>query len=549
MKVEHDLIHDRAVPKSDSLESTTDHAQVPHASLSCLWLALSVTDLCLLPHTLVSINDGPALIRGGSGAGAVQKVWRANQAAEAIGIRQGMSVSAAHALAAGELRVFEREQALEKKYLDKLAVFTLRYSSQVSLLAPETVLIEILGSLKLFGGLKSFLKAFQSGLDARLGQRGVRYAFAVAPNPRAAYCLAQTKPGCLVLDPARLASALSQVPVSCLELSKREQEDLNRIGVRYLGQCRRLPRGGFSKRFSPSLMRQLDQIFGRSPDPREAVSLPAHFREDLDLPSEGFDQGLLVEGAALLLTELADYLSARCAVTSRLSWSLQTKQQALLTFDLVVAEPGCPNGSTHAEWVSLFSHHLERLQRDGHIDIQLKSKIEGMCLTVDEIRPNESQPKSLFSFVAEDDESIRYDWKITLDRLASRLGEESVKFLAVELDHRPERSWRYQSRHVARAHNKVSSEATVLLSKVPRPTWLVPKPQLLQTTPDGRPVWGGPLTLLTMRERIESGWWQGEDCTRDYYWAINRYGQRCWVFRLLRRQPQASRWYLHGLEG
>jgi len=32
-------------------------------------------------------------------------------------------------------------------------------------------------------------------------------------------------------------------------------------------------------------------------------------------------------------------------------------------------------------------------------------------------------------------------------------------------------------------------------------------------------------------ERIESGWWDGEDVRRDYYLVETRNGQRGWAFR------------------
>jgi protein ImuB len=44
-------------------------------------------------------------------------------------------------------------------------------------------------------------------------------------------------------------------------------------------------------------------------------------------------------------------------------------------------------------------------------------------------------------------------------------------------------------------------------------------------------------------ERIESGWWDGDDVQRDYYVVRMPSGPDLWVFRDLRD----SQWYLHGL--
>ena len=45
-------------------------------------------------------------------------------------------------------------------------------------------------------------------------------------------------------------------------------------------------------------------------------------------------------------------------------------------------------------------------------------------------------------------------------------------------------------------------------------------------------------------ERIEAGWWDGDEVRRDYYVAINARGEAFWIFRE-HRDPAA--WYLHGV--
>ena len=74
--------------------------------------------------------------------------------------------------------------------------------------------------------------------------------------------------------------------------------------------------------------------------------------------------------------------------------------------------------------------------------------------------------------------------------------------------------------------------------------WLLPQPLRLPVR-GHRPWYEGPLRLLTRRQRIETGWWDGGDVRRDYYVATSPGGLRLWVF-----EDQRSRgWYLHGLFG
>ena len=52
----------------------------------------------------------------------------------------------------------------------------------------------------------------------------------------------------------------------------------------------------------------------------------------------------------------------------------------------------------------------------------------------------------------------------------------------------------------------------------------------------------GPLTLVAGPERIESGWWDGNDVRRDYFIARTPRDALLWVF-----QERQSGWYLHGV--
>jgi protein ImuB len=54
----------------------------------------------------------------------------------------------------------------------------------------------------------------------------------------------------------------------------------------------------------------------------------------------------------------------------------------------------------------------------------------------------------------------------------------------------------------------------------------------------------GGLEMLAGPERIEAGWWDGEEVSRDYYVAANPQGETFWVFR---EHHGAQAWYLHGV--
>jgi protein ImuB len=65
--------------------------------------------------------------------------------------------------------------------------------------------------------------------------------------------------------------------------------------------------------------------------------------------------------------------------------------------------------------------------------------------------------------------------------------------------------------------------------------WLLPKPIPLR---DRAPK------IVSGPERIESGWWDGREASRDYYVLETSVGQRAWAFR-----PAGAMdgpWLLHG---
>jgi protein ImuB len=87
-----------------------------------------------------------------------------------------------------------------------------------------------------------------------------------------------------------------------------------------------------------------------------------------------------------------------------------------------------------------------------------------------------------------------------------------------------------------------------------RPLWLLPSPEPLEQQ-RGRPCRCGPLELLQGPERIESGWWDGADISRDYYRARDSRGALLWIYRVFpgqlpaRSSHGAHRWFLHGIFG
>jgi protein ImuB len=78
-----------------------------------------------------------------------------------------------------------------------------------------------------------------------------------------------------------------------------------------------------------------------------------------------------------------------------------------------------------------------------------------------------------------------------------------------------------------------------------RPLWLLAAPQPLAQVA-GSPHYDGPLSLLSGPERIESGWWDGADVSRDYFVARNPAQSLLWIYH---EHSAPTAWYLHGFFG
>jgi protein ImuB len=123
--------------------------------------------------------------------------------------------------------------------------------------------------------------------------------------------------------------------------------------------------------------------------------------------------------------------------------------------------------------------------------------------------------------------------KVLLERLRERFGADAVFGLRTVAEHRPEKSWAREVELERRARHADAQGQ-------PRPLWLFEQPIALPPE-----VQRASLRLDAGPERIESGWWDGQDVSRDYYTAISTRGQRLWVFRDRRTRS----WFVHGLFG
>lgn len=492
-----------------------------------LWLCLDLPFLPLELRTRANPGSAPAVI--GEGTGSASYVLLANEAAMQCGIRPGLSLSAAYALASS-LKVFPPDPVAERSALERVAAWAGKFTSTVSVVedsarngrAAFTLLLEIGGSLGLFGGLERLRHAVRTDIT----ELGYHAVLSVAPTPLAAMWFARGGDEKPVLDLPTLAGRLFPLSIDCLDLAPDQHALLREIGLVNVGDCLRLPRAGLAQRLGTEFVRAIDRAFGRIPDPRKAYVAPACFNASFTLPSSvEHTEGVLFPLNRLLL-ELAGFLTARVAGVQRLHLHLRHPRQPATSIEL-----GLVRASRDAR-------HLADLFRERLGRLELPEPVEEITLSAPALLPLPAADVDCFKTR----HASHGTMSELVERLSARLGREVVRGLTLVADHRPERAWRYTEPDPGQTQPPLPS---VLFSVPERPLWLLPAPIALSIR-DGQPWLDGTLTLAPDRERIESGWWEGTDVRRDYRIAHDREGARFWIYRELGKNKNEN-WWLQGV--
>jgi len=430
-------------------------------------------------------------------------------------VRLGAHVSEAYALI-HTLRVQPRDPAAEQGALAQLAAWSGQYTSFVSIVPPNALLLEIEGSRNLFGSYERLAASLRQGLKGL----GYSASIAITPTPLGATWLARCGREVCVTDHAALFGVLAKLPLTCLDLDAEGESLLRGLGLTTLVDCLRLPRDGIARRVGPHILELLDRAFGRKPDPRPAFIPPENFSARLTLPAPVTTRDALLFPLHRLLLELAGFLFARGSGAAALTITLHAgRHSPSLRLSLTLVAP------------SRDAQHLTDLVRERLERITLKAPVEEVLLQIEALLPLAPQPADFFAG-AQPPDALRAQ---LVERLQARLGRDAVRGTATHTDHRPEYAWRYVE----------AGSPIVAIANSHRPVWLLPEPMALEIR-EGAPYWDGALALEAGQERIESGWWDGADIGRDYFIARDTHGRRLWVFREL---SAPGRWFLHGMFG
>ena len=475
-----------------------------------LWLALRFASLPLEIYARAACASDPLAVV--SRAGSRSEIIACNDIARTRGVRPGMAPPAASALAS-DLRLVARDIAAESAALERIAAWAIQFTPAVSIAGSGEVLLEIAGSLAIFGGLKRLWHEVSKGLRAL----GYAASIAYAPTPLAAQWLARAGLAIRLRHDDALQIGLGQLPLGVMHASDEALALLQNVGAKTINDCLALPREGVARRIGQALLGDLDRAFGKLPDPRPFFTPPALFKAAQPLPAPAQEAEMLLFAARRLLVELCGYLSATASGAQRLTFAFahHGREPTRVTLSLLSA--------------SRDADHLTNVLRERLERTALPCPATDIALESELLLPLASCNLSLLPDAGQQEEVAAH----LIERLRARLGDETVLGLKRHPDHRPECAWRTC---------EPGSKDTAMASIAGRPLWLLAEPRALGEDA-AAPCYDGRLTLLAGPERIESGWWDGHDVTRDYFVACNPAEALLWIYR---ERAQDGRWFLHG---
>lgn len=439
----------------------------------------------------------------------------------------------------------------------------------------EAILLEAGASERLFGGRRLLLRRLlKEGCELRFDAWAAGLTSLVALSLLRMKRAGQQPP----------AETPDDLPLTTLSAAQAHVGTLERIGCTTFGQLRSLPRAGVSRRFGSELLQALDSAYGQRPERYPWITLPPEFDQKLELPALATSAPDLLFTGQHLLTRLQAWLQARNlgVLALELEWTLDLRRldgKPLPPHERLELRTAQPTQEIQ---------HLRRLASEQLARCTISAPANALRLRTLETVPWGGLTTSLLPEDNKPGEKLHQ----LIERLSVRLGEENVTLLQAVQDHRPEcMQESVAARNAAPRRLAVSEEnpsvpasaqagVTVarlapspqttrcfpaaldrkahhqptktepLASDVLFPPWILRTPLKLQVKAD-KPLYQGPLQLLTRARRLEAAWWDThceQPVLRDYFIARSPSAGLLWIFReRLAADQERAQWFLHGL--
>ena len=409
-----------------------------------------------------------------------------------------------------------------------ICAISLSFTPRVALCG-NAVVLEVSGSLRLFGGLHKLAALLEARLHAFFKQNSL---LAQIIRAQAATSLIAIGRLHLLRTGHKLPARVADMPMHTLAATHPHLSVLERTGCRTWGDLLGLPRDGVARRFGAALLAALDQARGALPEPYVWRTLPEQFEQKIELDALVSQASALMAGVDVLLVQLHAWLLGRqsglCAL--KLVWHLDKRRDVEPTGELMVrtAQP--------AQQLA----HVARLIAERLNQVSLSAPVHSITLISLETVSLRDASAATASLLIEPKQQGASSTQF-IERLSARLGPASVQLWQPQADHRPEGMQRWTALDdvdqankadqntiksiAARAcihsatgikginSTKKEEKTGVKVKSMPDiktdalfPTWLLRQPLKLASKA-GAPQYHGPLVKLAGPQRLEATGW------------------------------------------
>ncbi|NSY40489.1 DNA polymerase Y family protein [Leisingera sp. ANG59] len=514
-----------------------------------------------------------------------QVISALNMAASAEGLQAGQPLRDAHAMCAG-LVVRPRSRAAEMAFLAALRRWAGKFSPWVAEAGEDGLTIDLTGCAHLFGSEAALMETAgqdcaEMGLSVRMGLADTlgaawalaRYAGeeaapersgdAIDQEARATRARAQkrqsvkrrhwTRGGAApqlqaavpqlgrIAEAGQAYGALAPLPVAALRLDSATVAQLNRLGLRRIGDLLGQPRASLARRFGQGLVLRLDQAMGSAPEPVSPARSPDRFAVRLTLPEPiGLMEDLLA-GIDRMLPRLCARLEARGKGARVLRLEAHRCDQEMEAVSLGLARAS----RDPARIRPLLEMKLEQIDAGYGIDMLRLEVLQAEAMHAR--TPAGHLQAGAAARARQEDGAALED---LIGRLGARLGMEAITRCHPAESHIPEKTFTVQAA-------AWSEPAAGDWPRPPRPRpLLLWRPELVHA-PDVPQVperfrWRGrdwALAEAEGPERIAPEWWledpEWRSGVRDYWVVVTDCGTRLWLF-FAHGGALSPGWFCHG---
>ena len=430
------------------------------------------------------------------------QICQLNHIAHEAGIRLNMGLGTAAMLKA-DLQVIAYQQKITKNRLNDIAQGLYLVTSDICFFNDNSLLLRVHNMLNLYGNLTSYWQVVQR----QLSLQQVGFHFATGHSPLAARLLAITAWDQVTDNVEVIKKAIQNTPLQHTDITPKAVEKLQRVGVHTIQALLNIPIAEIAKRFDIEVATYIGKITAQINHPVSFFHPKKSFDRFIELLYDIENIQILQGPLKQLLQSLEQFLKVRDLLTQTLVFTFSQRDEKSIELNICSQQ-----GEYLAKyWAALISLKLE--------NITLSAPVFGIRLIVENTYIRTPDKGDLF---AGKQGALSRLQLISL--LQAKLGANAVSTPVLTDDYRPERI----IQKTQLQPKPIQHSALYAL----RPSFLLNPPQRLQEK----------VSIAYGPERIETGWWDAQPITRDYFIARSQLGQWYWIFKI----PRGD-WYLHGV--